>query len=223
KPRWQRLDLARAQIGLPRLLVVPVETSTRKLVGSLARYFTASGEPTRRDGDRGDTDAGGSHQATVNHGCGITSYGVHDGAKHDAALVGAVITGATVHRGQLIPHQHVADTPVMVENEAILRGVFGKFLDQWPGFLARHAEETMRMHWIDEQDLAPALRVHNHRRPLHFLRHLLGLCLVYAIQFFGRRSGASAMPRHNSCEAVLHGGRESVVSGTHIGEHGTAR
>src|SRR5262249_55763740 len=51
----------------------------------------------------------------------IISMCIHDRAQHDPAFVRAIIAGSAVHRGQLVPHQHIADAPVMVINEAILR------------------------------------------------------------------------------------------------------
>ena len=37
----------------------------------------------------------------------------------------AVVAGASVHGGALVPHQNVADTPAVVVDEAVLRGVLG--------------------------------------------------------------------------------------------------
>src|SRR6516162_1692858 len=50
----------------------------------------------------------------------IISMCIHDRAQHDPAFVRPIIAGSSVHRGQLVPHQHIADTPVMVINEKIL-------------------------------------------------------------------------------------------------------
>src|SRR6516225_8553152 len=47
----------------------------------------------------------------------IISMCIHDRAQHDPAFVRPIIAGSAVHRGQLVPHQHIADTPVMVINE----------------------------------------------------------------------------------------------------------
>jgi hypothetical protein len=71
--------------------------------------------------------------------------------------------------------------------------VLGQFLDQRPGFLPRHADETMRVHRVDEQDRPTAHRVLDHRGPLHFVINLLSLSLVLAIQFVTGGSSASAV------------------------------
>ena len=64
----------------------------------------------------------------------LYSVRIDDRAQHDAAFLGAVVAGAAVHRRALVPHQHVADPPAMVVDEAVLRRVLGQFLDQRPGF-----------------------------------------------------------------------------------------
>src|SRR5262249_55033577 len=130
---------------------------------------------------------------------------IHDRAQHDPAFVRPIIAGSAVHRGQLVPHQHIADAPVMVINEAILRRVLGQFLDQRPGFLPRHADETMRVHRVDEQDRPTGHRVLDHRGPLHFVIHLFGFSFVIAIEFLTGGSGAAAVQAHQGGEPVLHG------------------
>src|ERR1700733_2189572 len=42
------------------------------------------------------------------------SIRINDGAQHDAMLFGAIIAGAPVHGGPLVPHQHIADPPAVV-------------------------------------------------------------------------------------------------------------
>src|SRR5262249_34712878 len=109
------------------------------------------------------------------------SIGVHDRAQHDTVFIGVIIARATVHRGPFIPHQHVTNAPMVVIDKAILRCVVGKFLNQWPGLLAAHADEAMRVHRVDKQDRPTAHGMLYDRGPPHFIIDLLGLSLVIAI------------------------------------------
>ena len=138
----------------------------------------------------------------------IISMCIHDRAQHDPAFVRPIIAGSAVHRGQLVPHQHIADAPVMVINEKILRRVLGQFLDQRPGFLSRHAGETMRVHRVDEQGPPTGHRVLDHRGPLHFVIYLFGFSFVIAIKFLTGGSGAAAVQAHQRGEPVL---RDALV------------
>src|ERR671922_186589 len=93
---------------------------------------------------------------------------IYDWAQHDAALVWPPVTGTAMHRRPFVPHQHIADMPAVVIDEALLSGVFGELLDQRPGLLPLHADEAMRVHRIDEQDRPSRYRMPRDRRPLHF-------------------------------------------------------
>ena len=53
--------------------------------------------------------------------------------------------------------------------------------DQGTGLFARHAGETVRVHWVHEQDRAAGHRMFGHRGPRHFGVLLLGHSLVVAI------------------------------------------
>src|SRR5690242_20845803 len=43
--------------------------------------------------------------------------------QHDAPLLRPVVAGTTMHRCAFVPHQHVADAPSVVIDEALLRRV----------------------------------------------------------------------------------------------------
>src|SRR6185312_1437811 len=76
------------------------------------------------------------------------SVGIHDGAQHDASLVRAGVSGAAMHGRALVPHQHVADTPVVVIDESSLGRGGGEFLGRGAALLARHAGETVGVHGV---------------------------------------------------------------------------
>src|SRR5580765_902966 len=121
------------------------------------------------------------------------SVRIHDRAQHDAALVGPVVAGAAVHRRALVPHQHIADAPAVVVDETLLGGVFAELLDQRPGLLPLHADESMRVHGIDEEDRPSGYRMPRDRRPLRFAVLLLGHALVVAIQTLAGGTRAAAV------------------------------
>src|SRR5271166_6941240 len=95
--------------------------------------------PTRRMG-RVQRNPSSRHDSTLPEIALATdrataSVRIHDGAEHDAVLLRPVIAGATVHRRPLVPHQHIADPPAVIVDEALLRRVLGQFLDQRPGLV----------------------------------------------------------------------------------------
>src|SRR5215831_13871541 len=107
---------------------------------------------------------------------------VHDRAQHDPALVRPVVAGAAVHRRALVPDQDVADPPAVVVDEALLGRVSSELIDQRPRLLPLHADETVRVHGIHEQDRPSAHRMPRDRGPLHLLVLLVGHALVVAVQ-----------------------------------------
>src|SRR5207344_2212818 len=133
------------------------------------------------------------------------SVRIHDRAQHDAALVRPVVAGAAVHRRPLVPHQHIADAPAVVIDEALLGGVFGELLDERPGLVPTHAGEAMRVHGIHEEDRPSAYRMPRDRRPQHLMILLLGHALVVTIQALAGWTRAAAVQTDEARQAPLRG------------------
>src|SRR5438132_14164464 len=75
------------------------------------------------------------------------SVQIYDRAQHDAALIRTVVASAAVHRGPLVPHQHIADAPAVVIDKELLGGVVGDLSDMWLGLLPLNAVAAMRVQW----------------------------------------------------------------------------
>src|SRR5438094_1018318 len=144
------------------------------------------------------------------------SVRVHDRAQHDPALVRPVVAGAAVHRRALVPYEDIADAPAVVVDEALLGRVVSELLDQRPGLLPLHADETMRVHGIDEEDRPPGDRMPRDRGPPNFLILLLGHPLLVAIPALAGRTGSAAVQAGDAGQLLFPEPGHCVVSRAHL-------
>src|SRR5207247_8842658 len=57
---------------------------------------------------------------------------VNDGTQENTTLIGSIVAGTAVHRCHLVPHQHVADPPLVVVDEPVLGRMVGELVDESP-------------------------------------------------------------------------------------------
>ena len=147
---------------------------------------------------------------------------IDDRPQHYPSFLGLRVAGAAMHGRALVPHQHIADPPVMIVDEPVVGGDRGQLIDQRPGFLLGYAFEAMRVHRVHEQDGRVGRGMARDRRPALFRILLVGGPFVAAIQPVAAGASLSAVQRRHRRELALTLLREARVSGAHVGEQSTA-
>src|SRR5262249_19862313 len=142
---------------------------------------------------------------------------IHDRTQHDPALVRPVVAGAAVHRRALVPDQDVADAPAVIVDEALLGRVIRELFDQRPRLLLLHADETVRVHGIHEQDRPPGDWMPRNGGPLHFLILLVGHALLVSVQALTAGTVGAAVQAGEAGQELLLGLGQGVVGCAHVG------